>query len=78
MAAITGTDGNDLLIANSTSNTLLGISGDDGLFGHSLVDRLFGESGNDSLFGMAGDDLFSATVRPMTFPADPGWIGSMA
>jgi len=48
--------GNDLLIAGSAGNTLIGDDGNDTLIGGAGDDTLIGAVGNDILAGQAGDD----------------------
>ncbi len=57
MATITGTSGDDTLLAGGVGNDLIfGSGGHDTLFGDSGDDQLFGGTGNDSLDGYKGND----------------------
>ena len=52
-----GTELNDALIGDHSSETLLGLGGDDFIAGNSGHDTLLGFDGNDLLTGKSGDDL---------------------
>lgn len=54
---LTGTDGNDHLVANALGSVLIGDSGNDRLDGGIGQDRLVTGAGTDSMYGSAGDDL---------------------
>jgi hemolysin type calcium-binding protein len=54
-----GTSGADVLVGNSSRDTLSGRAGNDCLFGLSNDDRLSGGTGNDVLSGGAGNDRLS-------------------
>ena len=59
MPTLTGTNGNDTLIATSAADwTLIGNGGNDTLTGNAGNDSLFGGNGNDILTGGAGNDIF--------------------
>ena len=51
-----GTEGNDVLIGDRTSETLIGFGGDDFAVGNSGRDTVLGFSGNDLLIGESGGD----------------------
>jgi Ca2+-binding RTX toxin-like protein len=56
---IVGTDGNDLLQANSELINVVGKAGDDSIYGNNsqlFNDVLCGGAGNDNIYGSGGDD----------------------
>ncbi len=59
--AITGS-GNDILLGNSTSNSLSGGEGDDFLEGNAGNDVLNGGSGSDFLADVSGNDTYVSSV----------------
>ena len=74
---VTGTNGNDRLIAGSLGGNLRGLDGDDSLLGAAGADQLSGgdgaddlrsEGGDDVIFGGAGNDLiFGGLGRDSVF-----------
>ena len=64
---LTGTDGDDHLVANASGSILIGGSGNDRLDGGTGSDRLVTGAGTDSMYGGAGDDILvvsgKTTVR---------------
>ncbi len=56
---LTGTDGNDTLMANDSGTTLQGGKGDDVLVGGKGNDTLVGGEGNDVLMGGDGNDILT-------------------
>ena len=54
--AITGTDGNDLLLGTNGDDTISGLGGDDTIFGINGNDQISGGQGADFIDGGAGDD----------------------
>lgn len=86
MPTITGTAGNDSLVAGVGPHTIYGLGGndsisggpdDDTIYGGSGDDTIFiGESGNDVAYGEDGDDNFvirrRGTQGPETFTLDGG------
>lgn len=54
---LTGTEGNDHLVANALGSILIGDSGNDRLDGGIGQDRLVTGAGTDSVYGGAGDDM---------------------
>ena len=62
LEAIYGSDFNDRMTGNSSTNELRGFDGDDVLDGAGGNDRLFGGNGADSLIGGAGLDIAMYTV----------------
>ncbi|MEQ1598054.1 MAG: hypothetical protein ABL880_01680 [Methylotenera sp.] len=55
---ISGTNKDNLIIANNIANNIYGLSGNDELKGMGGDDKLYGMSGNDILWGDAGNDTF--------------------
>ena len=58
-APTNGTGGNEVLVGNSTSNTINGGLGDDRIYGGGGNDTIKGNNGADSLYGQAGNDVVS-------------------
>jgi Ca2+-binding RTX toxin-like protein len=52
-----GTERNDALVGDHSSETLLGLGGDDFVLGNSGADTLLGYGGNDLLIGESGGDV---------------------
>lgn len=52
-----GTDRNDVLVGDRTSETLIGLAGDDFVVGNSGGDTVLGFDGNDLLIGESGSDV---------------------
>lgn len=68
---VTGTNGNDILIArNGASSTLNGGNGDDWLISGSGGDTLNGGNGNDILIGGTGDDTLTGGAGADRFVFD--------
>jgi large repetitive protein len=59
---LTGTSGNDTLVAGDSDTTLNGGDGNDVLFGGAGNDTLNGGAGDDVLFGGAGNDILNGGV----------------
>lgn len=57
---LTGTGGNDLILASSSADTIDGLGGDDCILGGSGDDSLTGNDGNDVCLGGLGNDVFTA------------------
>lgn len=57
---ITGTEGNDLILASSSIDTIDGLGGNDCIVAGSGSDTINGGDGNDICLGGAGEDVFSA------------------
>lgn len=56
-ARISGTPGDDTLVADTSARRVDGGAGEDRILGSERDDRLFGDAGEDTLVGMKGDDL---------------------
>ncbi|HSD25603.1 MAG TPA: calcium-binding protein [Solirubrobacterales bacterium] len=52
-----GTDLNDVLVGDRSSETLIGLAGDDFIVGNSGRDTVLGYDGNDLLIGESGSDV---------------------
>src|SRR5712692_5234662 len=61
MANISGTEGNDTIVAGSGDDFIAGNSGDDSLVGGAGNDTIYGDAGNDWLEGGTGNDLVSGS-----------------
>ncbi len=55
-ASITGTNGDDLILASDAGNDIRAKKGNDCVIGGAGNDNLRGDSGNDMLFGLSGND----------------------
>lgn len=55
---ISGTNNDNLIVANNIANNLYGLSGNDELKGMGGNDRLYGMAGNDTLWGGTGINTF--------------------
>jgi Ca2+-binding RTX toxin-like protein len=55
--AISGTSGNDLILAGSGADTISGEGGNDCILGGGGNDTLFGNSGTDVCIGGSGNDI---------------------
>ncbi|WP_233249691.1 S8 family serine peptidase [Limnohabitans sp. Bal53] len=60
---LTGTEGDDHLVANASGSILIGGSGNDRLDGGIGADRLVTGAGTDSVYGGAGDDMLVVSVK---------------
>lgn len=56
---VTGTRGDDVLLADQNGSKLFGLQGNDILIGSRLADHLDGGAGNDHLHGKGGNDRLS-------------------
>ncbi|MDP1548272.1 MAG: hypothetical protein Q8L87_19840 [Anaerolineales bacterium] len=56
---ITGTAGNDLILASASADTIDGLGGDDCILGGGGDDTINGGSGSDVCIGGGGTDLFT-------------------
>ena len=63
----TGGGGNDILVGNSSANTLNGGGGQDVLFGAGGFDTLNGDGGNDILVGGLGNDTLTGGAGMDTY-----------
>lgn len=57
---LTGTEGNDLILASSGSDTIDGLGGSDCILGGGGDDQIMGGEGNDACLGGPGTDSFIA------------------
>ncbi|MFB9978584.1 beta strand repeat-containing protein [Mesorhizobium kowhaii] len=74
---LTGTAGNDTLIANSPDNwTIHGLGGNDTITGGTGNDIIFGDAGDDTLNGGNGDDIFLVDGAAEGFDAVTGGVGT--
>ena len=64
---LTGSDKDEILIADDSGNILMGNAGDDSLVGGSGNDTLDGGAGNDLLIGGQGDDSLTGGSGEDTF-----------
>jgi VCBS repeat-containing protein len=69
---LTGSDGADLLLAQSNSDTLIGGDGNDLLCGDSGDDTLSGGAGDDSLGGGSGSDKLTGGLGADRFSGGSG------
>ncbi|MDX1914253.1 MAG: calcium-binding protein, partial [Methylophilus sp.] len=64
---ISGTNKDNLIIANNIANNIYGLAGNDELKGLGGDDKLYGMSGNDILWGGAGNDTLIGEFGADTF-----------
>ena len=55
---LTGTEGNDLILASSAADTIAGLGGNDCILGGGGDDQITGGDGNDVCLGGPGTDTF--------------------
>ncbi|MEP5008974.1 S8 family serine peptidase, partial [Roseobacter sp.] len=69
---LTGTDGNDKLRGDNTSDALIGADGDDFLLGYDGADSLYGDAGADKLRGGDGQDSLIGGAGSDTLQGENG------